>query len=65
LLSNTRDAERTSIKRTQHPEGNKIINPPASEDEDGRSDNERLVEEGIADAEHDRMRQANLKRQET
>ena len=32
----------------------------ASEDEDdeGRSDNERLVEEGIADAEHDQMRQA-------
>ena len=32
----------------------------ASEDEDdeGRSDNERLVEEGIAEAEHDQMRQA-------
>ena len=32
----------------------------ASEDEDdeGRSDNERLVEEGIAGAEHDQMRQA-------
>jgi hypothetical protein len=33
---------------------------PASEDEDeeGRSDNERLVEEGIAEAEHDHMVQA-------
>jgi hypothetical protein len=32
----------------------------ASEDEDaeGRSDNERLVEEGVAGAEHDQMRQA-------
>lgn len=32
----------------------------ASEDEDdeGRSDNERLVEEGIAEAEHDQMRRA-------
>ena len=36
----------------------------ASEDEDdeGRSDNERLVEEGIAGAEHDQMRQTSLKR---
>jgi hypothetical protein len=34
----------------------------ASEDEDdeGRSDNEKLVEEGIAGAEHDQMRQASL-----
>jgi len=33
---------------------------PAGEDEDdeGRSDNERLVEEGIAEAEHDQMRRA-------
>ena len=32
----------------------------ASEDEDdeGRSDNERLVEEGVAEAEHDQMRRA-------
>jgi hypothetical protein len=28
------------------------------EDDEGRSDNERLVEEGIADAEHDQMLQA-------
>ncbi len=28
------------------------------EDDEGRSDNERLVEEGIAGAEHDQMRQA-------
>jgi len=33
----------------------------ASEDEDdeGRSDNEQLVEEGIEGAEHDQMRQAS------
>ena len=31
------------------------------EDDEGRSDNERLVEEGIAGAEHDQMRQASLK----
>jgi len=35
--------------------------PSADEDEEGRSDNERLVEEGIADAEHDQMRQSSLK----
>jgi len=33
----------------------------ADEDDEGRSDNERLVEEGIEGAEHDKMRQANLK----
>ncbi len=32
------------------------------EDEEGRSDNERLVEEGVAGAEHDQMRQASRKR---
>jgi hypothetical protein len=32
--------------------------PSADEDEEGRSDNERLVEEGVAGAEHDQMRQA-------
>jgi hypothetical protein len=32
------------------------------EDEEGRSDNEKLVEEGIEGAEHDQMRQASLKR---
>ena len=32
--------------------------PSADEDEEWRSDNERLVEEGIAGAEHDQMRQA-------
>jgi hypothetical protein len=36
----------------------------ADEDDEGRSDNERLVEEGIAGAEHDQMLQANLKRDE-
>lgn len=34
----------------------------ADEDEEGRSDNERLVEEGIEEAEHDQMRQASLNR---
>jgi hypothetical protein len=31
------------------------------EDEEGRSDNERLVDEGIAGAEYDQMRQASRK----
>ena len=35
--------------------------PSADEDEEGRSDNERLVDEGIAGAELDQMRQASLK----
>ena len=33
--------------------------PSADEDDEGRSDNERLVEEGIAGAELDQMGQAN------
>jgi hypothetical protein len=33
--------------------------PSADEDDEGRSDNERLVDEGIAGAEHDQMRQAS------
>ena len=42
-------------------EGRKaLIAPSADEDDEGRSDNERLVEEGIAEAEHDQMRQASL-----
>ena len=45
--------------------GHKVrVGSSADEDDEGRSDNERLVEEGIADAEHDQMRQANLKRDE-
>jgi hypothetical protein len=39
------------------------VGSSADEDEEGRSDNERLVEEGIKGAEHDQMRQANLKRE--
>ena len=35
--------------------------PSADEDDEGRSDNERLVAEGIEGAEHDQMRQASLK----
>jgi hypothetical protein len=38
------------------------VNSSADEDDEGRSDNERLVEEGIQGAEHDLMRQASLKR---
>jgi len=34
------------------------VAPSADEDEEGRSDNTRLVEEGMAGAEHDQMRQA-------
>ena len=34
------------------------VSPSADEDEDGRSDNEKLVEEGLDDAEHDQMLQA-------
>jgi hypothetical protein len=33
--------------------------PSADEDEEGRSDNERLVDEGIAGAEHDQMLKAS------
>jgi hypothetical protein len=35
--------------------------PGADEDEEGRSDNQRLVEEGIEGAELDQMRQASLR----
>jgi len=38
--------------------------PSADEDGEGRSDNERLVEEGIEGAEHDQMRQATGNLQE-
>jgi hypothetical protein len=42
-------------------EGRKApVAPSADEDDEGRSDHERLVEEGIAGAEHDQMRQASL-----
>lgn len=45
--------------------GHKVrVGSSADEDDEGRSDNERLVEEGNAGAEHDQMRQANLKRDE-
>ena len=40
--------------------GHKVpVAPSDDEDEEGRSDNERLVEEGIAGAEHDQRRQAS------
>ncbi|MHB8520013.1 MAG: hypothetical protein ACYDH9_04580 [Limisphaerales bacterium] len=39
--------------------GHKLpVAPSADEDDEGRSDNERLVDEGIAGAEHDQRRQA-------
>jgi len=39
--------------------GHKVPVPPGDdEDDEGRSDNERLVEEGMAGAEHDQMRRA-------
>ena len=39
--------------------GHKVrVAPSDDEDEEGRSDNERLTEEGVAGAEHDRMLQA-------
>jgi hypothetical protein len=39
--------------------GHKVpVAPSDDEDDEGRSDNERLVEEGIAGAEHDQMRKA-------
>ena len=40
--------------------GHKVpVAPSDDEDDEGRSDNERLVDEGIAGAEHDQMRQAS------
>ena len=43
--------------------GHKVPAAPSDdEDDEGRSDNERLVEEGIEGAEHDQMLQASLKR---
>ena len=43
--------------------GHKVpVAPGEDEDQEGRSDNERLVEEGIQGAEHDQMRQASRKR---
>jgi hypothetical protein len=41
--------------------GGKVpVTPGEDEDAEGRSDNERLVEEGMAGAEHDQTRQATL-----
>lgn len=37
------------------------VAPSADEDAEGRSDQERLVAEGMAEAEHDQMHQASLK----
>ena len=43
--------------------GHKVrVSSSADEDDDGRSDNERLVAEGVEGAEHDQMRRARLKR---
>lgn len=41
--------------------GHKVpVAPSDDEDDEGRNDNERLVDEGIAGAEHDQRRQASL-----
>jgi hypothetical protein len=41
--------------------GHKVsVNSGDDEDDEGRSDNERLVDEGMASAEHDQRRQATL-----
>jgi len=41
--------------------GSKVpVAPGEDEDEEGRSDNERLTDEGMAEAEHDQARQAAL-----
>jgi hypothetical protein len=43
--------------------GHKVpVAPSEDEDDEGRSDNERLIEEGVEGAEHDQMRQASRKR---
>jgi hypothetical protein len=34
------------------------VEPSVDEDDEGRSDNQKLVEEGVADAEHDQMLRA-------
>jgi hypothetical protein len=57
ILESTPESERWDPLRGST--GHKV--PAAAsddEDDEGRSDNERLVEEGIAEAEHDQMRQA-------
>jgi hypothetical protein len=63
--SDSKDAALESAPETERwdpspgSEGHKVPGAPsADEDEEGRSDNERLVEEGIAGAEHDQMLQA-------
>lgn len=38
------------------------VAPSEDEDDEGRSDKQRLVDKGIAGAEHEQMPQANLKR---
>jgi hypothetical protein len=45
------------------PIGHKVaVAPSEDEDDEGRSDKERLTNEGVAGAEHDQMRQASVKR---
>jgi hypothetical protein len=58
LLESAPESERWDA--VHGSDGHKVpVAPSEDEDEEGRSDNEKLVEEGIADAEHDKMRQAN------
>jgi hypothetical protein len=57
ILESTPDSERWDP--VPGSTGHKMsVAPGEDEDDEGRSDNERLVDEGIAGAEHDQMRQA-------
>ena len=63
------DAKETALEAAPESErwdpvpgssGHKVpVAPSADEDEEGRSDNERLVDEGIAEAELDQAKQAS------
>lgn len=56
-LESVSESERGSPV-TGTPDSKVPVAPSADEDGEGRSDNERLVQEGIAEAEHDQMLQA-------
>ena len=61
LLESVSESER--LDPVGVPTGHKVpVAPSEDEDDEGRSDKERLVDEGVAEAEHDQMRQASLKR---
>ena len=61
LLESVSESER--LDPVGVPTGHKVpVATSEDEDDEWRSDKDRLVEEGIAEAEHDQMRQASLKR---